>query len=72
MAKYLLDTTAIIDHLKGRKEVTSFLEQLGKQGDIVGCCGINITETYAGMKEHERGRPLNLFKVFSILKQRHK
>lgn len=54
MAKYLLDTTAIIDHLKGRREVTSFLERLGEQEEVVGCCCINITETYAGMLEHER------------------
>jgi len=56
MAKYLLDTTAIIDHLKGKKEATSFLEKLGEQGEIVGCCCINITETYAGMREDERDK----------------
>jgi len=54
MAKYLLDTTAIIDHLRGNKKVNSRLEEIGQRGDIAGCCCINITETYAGMREKEK------------------
>jgi len=54
MAKYLLDTTTIIDHLRGNKRVNSRLEEIGEQGDIAGCCCINIAETYAGMKEKEK------------------
>jgi len=54
MAGYLLDTTTIIDHLRGNKEVNSFLEEIGQNGDIVGCCCINVAETYTGMKEKEK------------------
>ncbi len=53
MAGYLLDTTAIIDHLRGKEEITSFLKASGEGGERVGCCCINITETYTGMKKHE-------------------
>ncbi len=53
MAGYLLDTTVIIDHLRGKEEVTSFLKALGEGGEQVGCCCINITETYNGMKKHK-------------------
>ncbi|GAH30697.1 unnamed protein product [marine sediment metagenome] len=54
MAKYLLDTTTIIDHLRGNKKVNSCLEKMGQRGDIAGCCCINIVETYAGMREKEK------------------
>ena len=54
MAQYLLDTTTIIDHLRGDKKVNSYLEEIGNRGDIVGCCCINITETYTGMKDKEK------------------
>ncbi len=54
MAGYLLDTTTIIDHLRGNKKINSYLEEIGQRGDIVGCCCINIAETYTGMKEKER------------------
>jgi len=54
MAGYLLDTTTIIDHLRGNKKVNSCLEEIGQRGDIAGCCCINIAETYAGMREKEK------------------
>lgn len=54
MAEYLLDTTTIIDHLRGDKRVNSYLEEIGTRGDVAGCCCINITETYTGMKEKEK------------------
>ena len=54
MAKYLLDTTIIIDHLRGNKKVNSYLEIIGQRGDIAGCCCINIAETYAGMRKKEK------------------
>ena len=33
MAKYLLDTTTIIDHLHGDKKVNAYLEEIGNRGD---------------------------------------
>ena len=54
MAEYLLDTTTIIDHLRGDKKVNSYLEEIGIRGDIAGCCCINVAETYTGMKDKEK------------------
>lgn len=54
MAEYLLDTTVIIEHLRGNEKVNYYLEEMGVKGDIAGCCCINIAEVYAGMKEKER------------------
>ena len=54
MAQYLLDTTTIIDHLRGDEKVNFCLEEIGTRGDIAGCCCINITETYTGMKDKEK------------------
>jgi len=54
MAEYLLDTTTIIDHLRGDRKVSSYLEEIGMRGDIAGCCCINITEVYTGVKEKEK------------------
>jgi len=54
VANYLLDTTVIIDCLRGRKETVDFLAEIASEGSVVGCCAINITEIYAGMRENER------------------
>jgi predicted nucleic acid-binding protein len=54
MAEYLLDTTTIIDHLRGDKKVSSYLEEIGIRGDIAGCCCINIAEVFTGVKEKEK------------------
>jgi len=53
VANYLLDTTVIIDCLRGTKETVDFLTQIASDGSVVGCCAINIAEVYAGMREHE-------------------
>ncbi len=53
MANYLLDTTVIIDCLRGTKETVDFLTQIASEGSVVGCCAINIAEVYAEMREHE-------------------
>ncbi|MFW6118630.1 MAG: type II toxin-antitoxin system VapC family toxin [Chloroflexota bacterium] len=54
MANYLLDTTVIIDCLRGRKATVDFLTKMASEGSIVGCCAVNIAEVYAGMRENER------------------
>lgn len=52
--KYLLDTTAIIDYLNGRKHVVSLIKDLAYRGYILACCCINIAEVYRGLKEKEK------------------
>lgn len=54
MAKYLLDTTALIDHLRGRKEVVDLITALAKEGHLIGVCCINVAELHAGLGQTER------------------
>jgi len=54
MAKYLLDTTVIIDYLRGKDKTVKLIRKLFFEGSFLGCCPINIIEVYAGMKEKER------------------
>lgn len=54
MARYLLDTTVIIDFLRGKERTVSLLKELAEEGSSLGCCPINIAEVYSGMREGER------------------
>lgn len=53
MANYLLDTTVIIDCLRGKKQTVEFLTRVVSEGSLIGCCPINIVEVYAGMRDKE-------------------
>ena len=53
MATYLLDTSVIIDTLNGKRGRRDFLLGLVKQGHLLACCPINVTEVYAGMRAKE-------------------
>jgi len=53
VATYLLDTSVIIDalnHKRGRREI---LLGLVRQGHLLACCPINVTEVYAGLRPKE-------------------
>lgn len=56
MNKYLLDTTALIDHLRGRGEVVGWVTSLARQGHRLGLCCINVAELYAGLSPEEQVR----------------
>ena len=53
MATYLLDTSVIIDALNGKRCRRELLLGLIKQGHLLACCPINVTEVYAGMRPKE-------------------
>jgi predicted nucleic acid-binding protein len=53
MATILLDSSVIFDHLNGRFGRTAYLNQLIEQGHVLGCCPVNITEVYAGLRPGE-------------------
>jgi predicted nucleic acid-binding protein len=54
VAKYLLDTTILIEHLRGRKEAVELLTVLARQGHRLGLCCINVAELYSGLSHEER------------------
>lgn len=49
----LLDTTVIIDAINNRNGRSELLDGLIGEGVLLGCCPINITEAYMGMRPHE-------------------
>jgi len=53
MPTYLLDTTVIIDVLNDKRNRKLLLLDLLKQGHLLGCCPINVTEVYAGLRPKE-------------------
>ena len=53
MANYLLDTSVIIDALNDKRNRRTLLLDLLKQGHLLACCAINVTEIYAGMRAKE-------------------
>lgn len=56
MATILLDTSVIFDHLNGRSGRTAYLAQLLDEGHSFGCCPVNLTEVYAGLRPGEEVR----------------
>lgn len=49
MARYLLDTTALIDFSKDREPARSRILRMIESGDELGVCAVNIAEFYAGL-----------------------
>jgi predicted nucleic acid-binding protein len=60
MAIYLLDTSVIIDALNNKRNRAQALKELLQQGHLLGCCSINVTEVYAGLRSHEETRTKEL------------
>jgi predicted nucleic acid-binding protein len=56
MATFRLDSSIIIDTINGKKKRDQLLKDLLQQGHLLGCCSINVTEVYAGMRPHEEIR----------------
>jgi len=54
VATYLLDTSVIIDTLNSKRGRRDLLLGLVKQGHLLACCSINVTEVYAGMRPKEQ------------------
>ena len=53
MPAYLLDTSVIIDLINGRRDRRSFIRNMLRSGDTLGCCTINVIEIYTGMRSGE-------------------
>ncbi len=60
MASVLLDTTVLIDLLRGRPDARNRLLALRVAGDAPYACAVNVEETVRGLRarEHEQARAL--------------
>ena len=54
MAKYLLDTTALVDFLNGRREVVEMVNSLANPANRLGVCCVSVAELYAGTNQERR------------------
>ncbi|MHB8630374.1 MAG: PIN domain-containing protein [Candidatus Limnocylindria bacterium] len=61
MAAVLLDTTVIIDLLRGRADARRRLTELKDSGDSPYVCAINVEETVRGLAPAEREAANRLF-----------
>ena len=61
MASVLLDTTVLIDLLRGRPEAEERLRALHDAGDTPCTCAVNVEETVRGLRTTEHGQVRRLF-----------
>jgi len=50
MTTYLLDTSVILDVLNGKRGRDVLLNQLVREGHLLACSSIQVTEVYAGLR----------------------
>jgi len=53
LTKYLLDTTVLIEHLRGKKPTVDFITGLMRQGHRLCVCCINVAELYSGLSNEQ-------------------
>lgn len=61
MALVLLDTTVLIDLLRGRPGASSRLKALRNQGDRPCACAVNVEEVVRGLRPDEEADARRLF-----------
>lgn len=54
MAKYILDTTLLIDHLRGRNDAQELVDALASEGHRLGVCCVSVAELYSGLGPDEQ------------------
>ena len=54
VASYLLDTTVLIDYLRGHPGVIARLRALAEEGHELTVCAISVAEVFAGLRGEDR------------------
>jgi predicted nucleic acid-binding protein len=67
VASVLLDTTVLIDLLRGRPEARRRLVALHGGGDAPYACAVNVEETVRGLRPHEYAHARTLFAGVRII-----
>lgn len=62
MARYRLDTTALIDYLRGRTPVTALLASLAEERHELGVCAVNVAELYSRLEPRDTTRAEDLLR----------
>jgi predicted nucleic acid-binding protein len=66
MAAFLLDTSVIIDTINDKRGRRQLLRSLVEQENTLGCCAINITEVYAGLRPGEEQSTRNFLESLEL------
>ena len=61
MGAVLLDTTVLIDVLRGRHGALRRLASLQRQGDLPFTCAVNVEEVFRGLRPEETDAAADLF-----------
>src|SRR5690242_17458421 len=56
MPAILLDSSVIFDVLNGKRGRKEMLATFLQQGNVFACCSLNVTEVFAGLRDHESQR----------------
>jgi hypothetical protein len=67
VAAVLLDTTVLIDLLRGRQGARTRLEALHSAGDVPYVCAVNVEETVRGLERREHSPARALFSGVRIV-----
>ena len=67
MANVLLDTTVLIDLLRGRRGAQARVRELESAGDRQYTCAINVEEVVRGLRPEERPAAADLFRGLRIV-----
>lgn len=60
MSTYLLDTSVLVDALRGVRGRAEMLEGLAENGHLLACSAITVAEIFAGMRPKEHGATVAL------------
>lgn len=61
MARYLLDSDAVIGYLNGRPQATALVSQMYSTRDELCVCDVVVSEVYSGLHPHHYTRAEPLF-----------
>lgn len=67
MARYLLDSDALIDYLNARHTAVEFVQRLAFQGDELCVCDVVVAEVYAGLSDVDAEGAAPLLASFEFL-----
>lgn len=62
MGAVLLDTTVLIDLLRGRPATTERLAGIQRAGDLAYTCAVNVEEVFRGLRPSEESAAADLFR----------
>lgn len=61
LSRYLLDSTVLIAHIRGKETVVEHLLHLVQEGHTIGTSCVNVAEVERGLRPPERGPAAALF-----------